>query len=149
MKKTLLQNRAFLIPYILFVLVSGTFLLTYPKGEAHLILNQCYSSEYCDYFFSFATYFGDGFVVLLIIAIFLFIRYRFALLLAASNLVAAIITQTLKHTLFSDYVRPKKYFEGAAELKLIPWIENYSYNTFPSGHSTAAFATFICFALLI
>jgi membrane-associated phospholipid phosphatase len=148
MKKTLLQNRAFLIPYLLVAVTSGIFLLLHSKGEAHLIINQ-YRSEFCDYFFSLITYLGDGMTATILVLLLCFVKYRYAMFGAASNIIAAIITQTLKHTLFSDQVRPKKYFEGIAELKLIPWVENYSFNSFPSGHATTAFATFFCLAIIL
>jgi membrane-associated phospholipid phosphatase len=148
MKKTLLQNSAFLIPYLLFLVIAGSFLLSHTKGEAHLIINQ-YRSEFCDYFFSIATYIGDGYTVAAIVLLLCFVKYRYAFLIALSNISSSVITQTLKHTVFSDQVRPKKYFEGIAELKLIPWVENYSYNSFPSGHTTVAFTTFFCLALLL
>jgi membrane-associated phospholipid phosphatase len=148
MKKTLLKNSAFLIAYFFLLLLAGRFLLLHSKGQAHLILNQ-YRSEPCDYFFSFITYLGDGYAALFLVIFLCFFKYRNAILLAVATLVASLITQFLKHTLFSDQVRPKKYFEGIAQLKLIPWVENYSYNSFPSGHATTAFAAFFCLALLI
>jgi membrane-associated phospholipid phosphatase len=147
MKKTLLKNRAFLVPYLLFFFMSGIFLILYPKGEAHLLINQ-YRSKFCDYFFSTATYLGDGVTACLLVIVLCFLKYRYAIFLGLSNVIASLITQILKHTIFADQVRPKKFFEGIAELKLIPWVENYSYNSFPSGHSTTAFATLCCFAML-
>lgn len=147
MKRTLRQNIAFLLPYLLFLSVAGIFASMHSKGEAHLIINQ-HRAEFFDHFFFWATYLGDGYTVVVIVVLLCFIKYRHALLMAVSNIIAALVTQTLKHTLFADQVRPKKYFEGIAELKLIPWVENYSYNSFPSGHTTAAFATFLCLALI-
>ena len=148
MKKTLRQNLAFLIPYALFLLAAGIFLLTHSKGEAHLVLNQ-HRFNFCDYFFFLVTYLGDGYTVTAIVFAFCFIKYRYALLAAISNIVSSLITQTLKHTIFSDQVRPAKYFEGIVQLKLIPWVENYSFNSFPSGHTTAAFTTFFCLSLVV
>jgi membrane-associated phospholipid phosphatase len=46
-------------------------------------------------------------------------------------------------------VRPKKFFEGLNTLNLVPGYENYLYNSFPSGHTTSAFTTFFCLALII
>ena len=148
MKKTLWQNSAFIIPYILFLLIAGIFLFLNSKGEAHLILNQ-YRFTFFDYFFFCATYAGDGIAVVALTLLLCFVKYRYAILVAASNSIAALLTQTLKHTLFADVVRPKKFFEGIAELNVVPYVENYLYNSFPSGHTTAAFATFFCGALLI
>lgn len=148
MKKTIWQNLAFLFPYFLFLLISGTFLLFYEKGEAHLYINQ-YRFDPGDYFFSYITHLGDGLAATILVALLFFVKYRYAFFIGISNLIASLITQTLKHTVFADDVRPKKYFEGISDLKLITWIENYSYNSFPSGHATTAFATFFCLSLLI
>jgi len=148
MKKTLQQNLTFTIPYILFLLIAGVFLFLNSKGNAHLILNQ-YRFEFCDYFFCYATFLGDFIAVIAVVLLLCFFRYRFALLVALSNIVAALITQLLKHTLFSDVERPKKFFEGIHNLNLVAGYENYLYNSFPSGHSTSAFATFFCLALIL
>lgn len=148
MKKTLQQNIAFLLPHLLFLFVAGSFISVHSKGEAHLIINR-YHAEFCDHFFSLVTYLGDGYTVIAVVLLLCFIKYRYALLMAVTNIIAAGVTQLLKHTLFADQLRPKKYFEGIAELKLIPWVENYSFNSFPSGHTTAAFATCLCLALVI
>jgi len=40
------------------------------------------------------------------------------------------------------------YFEGTTtHLKFVEGVENWLYNSFPSGHTTSAFATFFCLAL--
>ena len=148
MGKTIRQNLACLIPYLLFLLIAGIFLEMHSKGEAHLLLNQ-YRFGFCDYFFSLATYLGDGYTVVATVVILCFIKYRHAFFVALGNVISAAITQTLKHTFFADQLRPSKYFEGIAQLKLIPWVENYSYNSFPSGHTTAAFTTCLCIALVL
>lgn len=148
MKKTFQQNLAFLAPYFLFLLTAGIFLATHSKGDAHLMINQ-YQSGFFDHFFFIATYLGDGIAVICIVLLLCFVKYKYAVLIALSNSISSIITQTLKHTLFADVDRPIKYFEGSARLKLIPWVENYSHNSFPSGHTTAAFTTFFCLALIL
>ncbi|MBI4945165.1 MAG: phosphatase PAP2 family protein [Bacteroidetes bacterium] len=148
MKKILQQNLFFLIPYFLFLLVAGIFLAIYSKGEAHLIVNQ-FSFEFCDYFFYYITYIGDGIAVMLIIFLLCLVKFRYAVFTAMSNIVSALITQTLKRTLFDNIDRPIKFFEGGAHLKLVPWVDNYIYNSFPSGHTTAAFTTFFCFSLIV
>ena len=78
---------------------------------------------------------GDGATVFVVTLILCFVKYRWAILIAMSGLISSLITKTLKHTLFSNEIRPKKFFEGMSELKLIPWVENHSYNSFPSGHA--------------
>ena len=147
MKKTLRENLAFLIPYLYFLFFAGIILSLYQKADIHLFINQ-YRSDFFDVFFYYTTYLGDGIAVTVLALLLCLVKYRYAVIVGLCNIIAAIITQTLKHTIFSDQVRPKKYFEGIANLNLIPGVENYYYNSFPSGHTTAAFSTFFCLALI-
>jgi len=148
MKKLIGANSPFLIPYFTFLIIAGFIILIYPKGEIHLYLNQ-FHNNFGDYFFYNATYAGDGLAVVGMGFLLCFFKYRFAILVALSNIASSLFTQLLKHTVFSDIVRPKKFFESTDQLNLIPWVENYLYNSFPSGHTTAAFTTFFCLALII
>lgn len=119
----------------------------YDKAEIHLLLNRFHGTA-GDQLFPYITWLGDGIMVVLAVLLLLFVKYRFAILLAAANLLAAGITQLLKHTLFADVVRPKEYFKNILDIHYVEGVENYLYNSFPSGHTTAAFATFFCFALM-
>jgi membrane-associated phospholipid phosphatase len=140
-------NLSFLLPYILF-LISGAFLIfANSKSETHLEFNH-HHNNFFDYFFYYATNIGDGITATIVIIALLFIRFRFAIIVGLSFIISAIITQTLKHTLFSDVVRPKKYFEGIKEIYLLPNVENHLYNSFPSGHATCAFALFFSLAMI-
>ena len=111
------------------------------------MLNRSHNYVF-DIFFSYITWLGDFITPLTIGIILLFIRYRYALILLTGNLLAASITQILKHTFFSDVVRPKMFFNGTTQLKFVDGVENWLYNSFPSGHTTSAFATFFCLALI-
>lgn len=146
-KEILRNNKTFLLPYLLFLITGAVLLFCFPKGELHLWLNRFHNSI-LDTLFTYVTWLGDLITPLTIGIILLFIRYRYALILLTGNLLAATITQLLKHTLFSDVVRPKMFFEGTTQLKFVDGVENWLYNSFPSGHTTSAFATFFCLALL-
>lgn len=118
------------------------------KGRLHLTINQ-YHSAFFDSFFKYITYLGDGTMVIIVTVTLLFIKYKFALFIGLSNFVTSLFTQILKNFIFPDMLRPKKFFEGIAELYFVPGVENYSYNTFPSGHTTVAFTLYFCLALII
>ena len=148
MKKILQQNYAFLFPYFLFLLFAGIFLTIHSKAEAHLIINK-FSSEFCDYFFYYITYLGDGIAVVIMVVLLCFVKFRFAILLTVSNIMSSLITQLLKRTVFENIDRPTLFFGNSVHLKLVPWAETYIYNSFPSGHTTVAFTTFFCFALIL
>ena len=148
MKTVFRNNAAFLIPYALFLVAGAVLILVNAKSDTHLEFND-HHNHFFDVFFRYATYLGDGFMALLTVIILLVVNYRFALIAGLSNLISALITQTLKHTIFSDIVRPKKFFEGVHDIYLVPNVDNYLYNSFPSGHSTCAFALYLAAALLI
>jgi len=141
-------NVSFLLPYILFI-VSGAFLLVInTKTERHLGFNTFHSSFF-DTFFYYTTYLGDGLMVLLTVIILMAVKYRYAVIVGLSNIIASIITQALKQTVFNDVVRPKKFFEGIQELYFVPGVENHLYFSFPSGHATCAFSLYFALALLV
>jgi membrane-associated phospholipid phosphatase len=142
------NNFLLLFPYLLFLLAGAFLILANTKSETHLEFNRFHNSFF-DIFFSYLTYLGDGFSALIAIVILLVVKWRFALLVAFSNILSATITQTLKHTLFSDVVRPKKFFEGIHDIYLVPGVDNHLYNSFPSGHSTCAFALYFSIGMIV
>lgn len=88
-------------------------------------------------------------MAIIVTIVLLFVKYKFALFIGLSNLITSLSTQLLKNFIFPDIVRPKKFFEGMADLYFVPGVENYSYYTFPSGHTTVAFTLYFCLALII
>jgi membrane-associated phospholipid phosphatase len=62
---------------------------------------------------------------------------------------SGIFTQILKRTYFQKSPRPFKYFEDIADLHLVPGVEQLSWKSFPSGHSTTAFAIMICLSIIV
>jgi len=119
----------------------------YDKAQIHLLLNS-FHNAFGDTVFPYITYIGDGVTVVIAVILLLLVKYRFALLLAVANVLSAGLTQLLKHTIFADVVRPKEYFKNMLDIHYVEGVENYLYNSFPSGHTTAAFTTFFCFALM-
>ena len=118
------------------------------KADTHLEFNS-YHSSFFDIFFRYVTNLGDGVTAVLIVIILLVVKFRYAVIVGLANIISTGITQTLKHTLFSDVVRPKKFFEGIHDLYFVPGVDNYLYNSFPSGHSTCAFSLYFSLALII
>lgn len=148
MKTIFNANRAFIIPYITFIILGAVLIIINSKSVTHLEFNALHHSFF-DAFFYYITHLGDGLMALLVVIILIVVKYRYALIVALSTIIASLITQLLKHTFFSSMVRPKKFFEGVHELYLIPGINNHLYNSFPSGHSTCAFSLYFSLALLV
>jgi membrane-associated phospholipid phosphatase len=77
-------------------------------------------------------------------------KYNFSVLtFAALNLIlVAGIVQTLKRVIYFDAFRPAKFI-GQDLLYLVPGVDIHTDNSFPSGHTTAAFAFFAFLSLLL
>ncbi len=148
MKAIFKNNLSFLLPYCLFLVIGAIIIIVNSKAETHLSFNSLHNS-FLDTLNTYTTYLGDGVTATLLILMMLAVKYRFFIIAAFSNLISAMITQGLKHFVFADVVRPKKFFEGIQQLYFVPGTENYYYNSFPSGHSTCAFALYFSFALMI
>jgi membrane-associated phospholipid phosphatase len=147
-KAILKAYRYFLIPYCAF-LVFGLFILFLnTKEQIHITINH-YHHPFLDNFFYYLTFLGDGVMTTLVAVMLLAIKFRYTILVALSSIFSAIITQLLKHFVFEDHVRPKKFFEGVHDLYFIPGVQNYLYNSFPSGHTTSAFALYLSLALIV
>ncbi len=142
------NNRHFLIPYFIFLFGTGIFLLLSESERIHLTINK-YHHPIADLFFRIVTYLGDGIIVGIVILVFLFIKVRHALLILISYALSALSTQLLKHLVFDGSPRPISFFKDTGhELRLVPGVEMNHWNSFPSGHSSAAFTLFFCLGLI-
>lgn len=129
---------------LVFAILSGIVLISGGKEEIHLAMNQ-WHSPFWDTFFKYYTYVGDGVFVALGILVFGIIGYQkygwrpFAFgwgVLILSGLIA----QVLKRFVFDDALRPAAEIDQP--LHLVQDLEMHMHNSFPSGHTTAAFAFF-------
>ncbi|HEX8514726.1 MAG TPA: phosphatase PAP2 family protein [Bacteroidia bacterium] len=148
MKPLFRNNLPLFLPYLIFLSAGALLLLLNDKTATHLEFNR-HHNHFFDLFFFYGTHLGDGYTATIAFIILLTVKFRYALFLGLSNLVSGIITQALKHTLFADVVRPKKFFEGLHELYLVPGVDNHLYNSFPSGHSTSAFAIYFAIGMIV
>lgn len=148
MKTIFKSNLYFFFPYLIFIVFAGFVLAIESKANIHLTFNTFHNSFF-DRFFLYITYLGDGTVALLLAIMLLAVKYRYALIVGVSNIVASIIAQVLKQTVFADALRPKKYFEGIHDLYFVPGVENHLYYSFPSGHATCAFSLYLALCLIV
>lgn len=140
------QHRIYLALVALCVIGAAYFLANFSKVEIHTFINN-WNTPVADQFFPIFTYLGDGiiFPILLLPALFVKRQFSFAVLVAA--LLTLIISGVLKE-IYKDEPRPIKYFELIDEdLRQIPGVKPHYYRSFPSGHTTAAFAAWGLLAL--
>ncbi len=117
------------------------------KIELHLFLNGFTQLEY-DSFFKLITHLGDGLIFPLFSVLLLFCSYRNALSFIVLGISVLLVSQIMKQWFFADMLRPTAELEGYI-YRLIPDFNTHRNNSFPSGHSTAAFAAGVWFYLNI
>jgi membrane-associated phospholipid phosphatase len=145
--KTLKENKLFFIPYLVLLLFLIPVLLTFQKGDLHLIINR-HHNAFFDVLFAWLTFVGDGLFIIIPAVIILFVALRHSVFILAAYFSTGLITQILKRVFFEDALRPSKLLKDAG-LYLIPGVDMLSGRSFPSGHATSAFALFLCLALII
>jgi membrane-associated phospholipid phosphatase len=105
------------------------------------------NNRFFDGFFRVVTAFGAFPLIAAIAVITLFIRFRIALTILASSLFAVVFTQLGKRVIWPDSPRPKVLFEGLDSFHYVDGVHLHSAHSFPSGHTSGAFALFIVLAL--
>ncbi len=141
------KYRGFFIPYLIFLLLAGAFILIYTREETHIILNQ-FLTPWLNVFFKYYTHLGDGMMLFTISIILLFIRFRYAFFLGITGIVSGLFTNFLKNYFFDDVDRPyfyfRYYYQGDFNPELVlPESAMNIHHSFPSGHTTGAFCLFV------
>lgn len=145
-----LPGSTFLLGYVLVFPALLVLVLSVPKGSMHLKMNELHA-PFLDVLMKYWTLLGDGLLLLILIAGLLLISFRHALTGLAAFAIGGIGAQVLKRLIFSDYPRPVKFFEltGTGEqLHLVEGVDIHTWMSFPSGHTSTAFAVFFALALM-
>ncbi len=135
-----------LVPYLLFLLLGAFFSLTFTQNQISLAINSNHQPIF-DFLNKYGTYLGDGFFIIVLALILFLFDKKLAVTILLSYLISSALVQTLKHTVFSDFHRPMHYLSQISGIHLVEGVEMNYHNSFPSGHTTAAFSFFIVFAL--
>lgn len=112
--------------------------LFFSKATSFLLFNY-YHSTMLDNFFTYYTYLGDGIVAVLIIGVLLLCGKKvLSTRLFFSFVVSGITSQILKNIFHTP--RPKSFFIHQSYHYFIEGITHSGFHSFPSGHTTTAFA---------
>lgn len=141
----------YLVAFVFLIIVALTVFFT-DKTATHLAVNTIHSGGQ-DFFFRYYTHLADGLtIVILTFIISLFFLKRGwlpVLILGTINLVlVGAIVQSLKQFVFYNALRPSAFIVNEA-LYTVPGVNLHIANSFPSGHSAAAFAFFSFLAYLL
>jgi membrane-associated phospholipid phosphatase len=138
-KRFLLMHRWVLIFWLSFIMfaVASTVIATH--GFFNIWFSKHYNST-LGYFFRYYTLFGEESLLVPIGFIFVFLlrSTNFTLRLAATFMINSLLTIVPKYWIFS-YNRPKIVLQKF-DLVFTEGVKVWERNSFPSGHSSAAFA---------
>ncbi|MBP9067924.1 MAG: phosphatase PAP2 family protein [Bacteroidia bacterium] len=150
MKTFIKDNKVFLILYTLLIATSAYYLLNFDKVQIHLNINKLTGNPIMDVFFKYFTHIGDGLVAIVIAVIIILFNARNGLYILTAYLTSGITTTLLKKHIY-DIDRPHFVFHEYLyhyKVNYIEGVDMLGMRSFPSGHSTSAFAIFISLALI-
>ena len=123
--------------------------LAFTQVEISLSVNQFHRPA-LDVLCFLGTHLGDGIFSVVVALIFLFVNRKAGVLISISYLSSALVAQVLKRLIFADIHRPLWHLEKLTNIiYYVPGgAEKVFHNSFPSGHTTSAFALFSMLAIL-
>jgi membrane-associated phospholipid phosphatase len=134
--------------YALVLIVVGLLQINFSQEQLMQLVNVR-NTEIADHIFTYVTYMGDGAFFVIICLILLVLNQRIGVMALASFALSSLTSLFLKSVMFPNSLRPLKFFEHSTfEYHIIKGLDIYSYNSFPSGHTTTAFAVFSLLAFL-
>jgi membrane-associated phospholipid phosphatase len=141
--------RPFLVVWLAFVSSGAIGLLLFDPLELHRLANT-FHATWTDVVMACLTHLADGLVpTVLTLVVWWSKDLRSALQLGLSCGISAIITQVLKRFVFAGEHRPAMFREQLAGMPWVEGVELHHHFSFPSGHSTAAWAMCLALAVMI
>ncbi|MDD5975000.1 MAG: phosphatase PAP2 family protein [Bacteroidales bacterium] len=145
-KRVIKDNYIFILPFTIIWIIMFVLLMYYGKINCHLLLNS-FHTTIGDYFFKYITEVG-GSIPFIILGLLLFYNYRNFIFLGLSQGLSSLITFVIKRVM--QIPRPSVIFnELGIELPVVNGVDLHHSLSFPSGHTTTAFATFFVLAVII
>lgn len=142
------ENSILWCSFVLIWIIMLVYSFQAGQIETHIELNS-FHGPIKDVFFKYITLLG-GDIPFYIVTIILLFNLREGLFLSLTQLICAIITQSLKYTLC--HPRPYTLFAELG-IDLPPTVDGVhlwdAYNSFPSGHTSCAFAFFASIAAIL
>jgi membrane-associated phospholipid phosphatase len=141
------KNLWFFVPFLLWVVTGAVLqIFFFTHEELFLAINQAHT-PWLDVVMTGVTYIGDGITFGVMLAVILALRkFRLFFNAGAILLMVTVVVQSAKH--FFNAPRPMHYFADTAIVHTVKWVTVHGSCSFPSGHTTTAFAMF-CFLALI
>jgi membrane-associated phospholipid phosphatase len=134
------HTKPFLFAYIFLCIGAIYIQYSFTQESLSYAINSIHT-PLLDVFCKYGTHIGDGLFFVVIAACISFFDRKVALVFILTYLISSVLAQGLKHLIFSDSLRPAMVLD-LTHMHVVQGVEIRNYNSFPSGHTTSAFALF-------
>ncbi|MBR5189178.1 MAG: phosphatase PAP2 family protein [Paludibacteraceae bacterium] len=139
------SEKYFLIPFVAVWTFGLVLWAITDKIGFHLVLNAFHTPIF-DTFFKYFTYVGAWVPCAVAVVLLIFRKWKIASVILVGQLVATLITTPLKHIIRAK--RPSAILSDLGiNFPVVEGVDLHSTLSFPSGHTSAAFA--FCFAVAL
>ncbi len=145
--RTLVDNRWFVIPYLLYLAMGAAAMQLWTKDELFFYFNSK-RADWADGFFALYTHVGDGLFFVAVIILLTLQHLGRGVLGAATFAASGLTVLFIKFLIFPDVLRPMGYFGNSEFVETSQYTELAIFNSFPSGHASTAFAMFLLLAMM-
>ncbi|GAB4258914.1 MAG: phosphatase PAP2 family protein [Vicingaceae bacterium] len=139
------ENNIYFLGFLMVWLPSLVIALLLDKVDVHLTIIN-YHHPFFDTLFIYITQIAETWGILIFMVLSFLTKIKHGIIYLLSLGVASGTTFLLKQTLFEDHLRPFEFLKDTT-FHAVPGVDFHSYYSFPSGHTTAAFAMFTAMAL--
>jgi membrane-associated phospholipid phosphatase len=149
-KNIVCQNVYYLSCVMLLFLLAGIICLIFPKEKVTFWVNA-HCAKWMDVLILGLNQVGTlWFGVLVVLILLVWKKWKTALSAALCFITTSLFVNFLKYIVFPGTLRPTRYLAGqGAVLRLIEGVEPLQTESFPSGHTAAAFAIATVLALIL
>lgn len=138
-------DRRFFGILCVWVFLVITVAFSYSSIESFQLINSLHH-PIADYFFSGITHVGDGLFIVILGLVLIFLRSgKLGTAVLATYIFSGLISAALKRVF--DNPRPAFFLADDSSFHSLPWVPLAYHHSFPSGHTTSAFAAATTFAL--
>lgn len=147
-KQTIFENQRFYISFIIIWSIGLYYQFTYSQFDLSIWVNG-WHTPIGDMIMVGMTNAGDGIFLVAIGLLLILLKRKYWLVVLLCLTIPSLITQLLKHQVFAHHFRPSLAMKDIPNLYFVEGVKMNQYNSFPSGHTTAAFSLYTLIALMI
>lgn len=146
--KLINENKWFYTSYAVLVLIAGFLQISTAQFSVSIAINKL-NTPWLDVAFTYLTHIGDGFFAVGVVVIVLVFKRKNIWDAIACLAIPGLLTQFLKRMVFTGHFRPSFKMKHIPNLHYINGVDMHELYSFPSGHSTSAFALFLLLSFYI